>query len=949
MKNSKNHRNNPKILVSTLNVRTLSDDAYLSELENAISKINFDIVGICEVKRKGEEVIEKKEFSFYYFGTSTRLAGVGFLIHNRWKNNKKSFKSISSRVTTLTMYINESKTLSVIQVYAPTSAAKDKDMDQFYNDVDEALEITKNSTWKIVLGDFNAKIGVPQSHENDVLGPFGVGVRNERGSRLIRFCRQNRLVITNTMFKRKSHQKWTWKSPNLLHTNEIDFILTSNKSFVKNVEVLNRFEFETDHRMVRMTFKLCCHIKRPKFKKNLKILVNQLDSKKILEFNTEMKSSLKKASHEKDLKYDEFQALLLEKGETFKASQNKHQVLTTEVKLMIDSREVLRRKAQQNPVFASEYIQQRRKTKNAIRRDVRNYNLLMIDNAIRNNQGLKVAREGITRKKNKIQSLRDKNGNDHYDDDEILEIAVDFYKLLFSSNLSDVEKSQVEPVMSDKVEVPTITVEEIKETLALMKNNKSCGNDGIPVDLLKVCDDYVLKELAKLFNKFTSEEKVPESWCESQIILIFKKGKKNEITNYRPISLISHIYKIFCKIILCRIDSYLDENQSLDQAGFRKGFSTTDHLLVVNQLVEKFEEFQKNLHIAFIDYSKAFDSVEVCHLLKALKNQNVPEKYVRIIKNIYETSKASLTVGTCGEKFSLERGVKQGDPMSPKLFNAVLESVFRSLKWENYGIQIENRRLSNLRFADDVVLFAESKNELIEMIQSLKVASKTVGLEMNEEKSKIINNSGDDDYYVDGSKIEVVEDYKYLGQVISFKNRQSKEVDVRISAAWRSFWALKSFLLSELPMFHKRKLMDCVILPIFTYGAQTWSLSKENERKLQVEQRAMERKILKISRLDHITNEEIRKKSKIKDLLLHAKTLKWNFCGHVQRTTDERWTKIVENWTPPNGRRKRGHQLKRWSDEIEEIGLGRWREKAKDRIQWKNLRESFVQKWTDMG
>ena len=101
-------------------------------------------------------------------------------------------------------------------------------------------------------------------------------------------------------------------------------------------------------------------------------------------------------------------------------------------------------------------------------------------------------------------------------------------------------------MLSDKTKVAAISVEEIKEVLTSMKNNKSCGNDGIPVDLLKICDDYVLKELAKIFNKFSHEEKVPQSWCESIIILLFKKGKKNDIANYRPISLIPHLCKIFC-------------------------------------------------------------------------------------------------------------------------------------------------------------------------------------------------------------------------------------------------------------------------------------------------------------------------------------------------------------------------------------------------------------------
>jgi hypothetical protein len=191
-----------------------------------------------------------------------------------------------------------------------------------------------------------------------------------------------------------------------------------------------------------------------------------------------------------------------------------------------------------------------------------------------------------------------------------------------------------------------------------MKNNKSCGNDGIPVDILKVCDDVVLKALADFFNEFLHEEKVPDSWCESTIILLFKKGKRNEIENYRPISLISHVYKVFCKIILLRIDVVLDDNQSYDQAGFRRGFSTNDHLLVVNQLIEKHKEFNKNLHLAFIDYTKAFDSVEIPQLLLSLESQNISPKYIRIIRHIYDCSFASVFIENFGAKFSLNRGVK---------------------------------------------------------------------------------------------------------------------------------------------------------------------------------------------------------------------------------------------------------------------------------------------------
>jgi len=103
-----------------------------------------------------------------------------------------------------------------------------------------------------------------------------------------------------------------------------------------------------------------------------------------------------------------------------------------------------------------------------------------------------------------------------------------------------------------------------------------------------------------------------------------------------------------------------------------------------------------------------------------------------------------------------------------------------------------------------------------------------------------------------------------------------------------------------------------------------------------------------VSLLQHIPNAEIRKITKINDALTHAKKLKWNFAGHIQRTTDNRWTKLIENWIPTDGFRNRGHQRKRWQDEIETIGLGRWRQKANDRKLWKKLGAPFVPKWTEL-
>lgn len=237
----------------------------------------------------------------------------------------------------------------------------------------------------------------------------------------------------------------------------------------------------------------------------------------------------------------------------------------------------------------------------------------------------------------------------------------------------------------------------------------------------------------------------------------------------------------------------IDENQSLTQAGFRKSYSTTDHLMSLGQLIEKSNEYNKKLHIAFIDFEKAIDTIELPSLIEALIEFQVPKKYIRLIRYIYENSSASIKFDFKSETFKLTRGVKQGDPMSPKLFNAVLELIFRKLNWENFGIMIGDKKLKDLRFADDVTLLSHKKEELLEMIDQLSIKAEECGLKINKAKTKVMSNTDDSDYKIEDWLIEKVENFW----------RMSREIDSRVSAAWRSFWALSKFLTSNLPMCHK--------------------------------------------------------------------------------------------------------------------------------------------------
>ena len=125
-----------------------------------------------------------------------------------------------------------------------------------------------------------------------------------------------------------------------------------------------------------------------------------------------------------------------------------------------------------------------------------------------------------------------------------------------------------------------------------------------------------------------------------------------------------------------------------------------------------------------------------------------------IIRNLYKENTACIKLDKNGEPFRVERGVRQSDPLSSKLFNAALEKIFRELDWESYGIRVNGKNLNHLRFADDIVLIGESKEIVTTLLRELIKASSVAGLKMNFAKTKYMSNKPGQDIQLDDIIIE---------------------------------------------------------------------------------------------------------------------------------------------------------------------------------------------------
>jgi hypothetical protein len=461
-------------------------------------------------------------------------------------------------------------------------------------------------------------------------------------------------------------------------------------------------------------------------------------------------------------------------------------------------------------------------------------------------------------------------------DDVMVRWSEYFYELLNVHSIIDPHIIQQIPIPI----IPTIeqirqekppSLSEVFDAIKQMKNRKALGVDNISADVLNAGGVPMAKWVHEIVCDVWNGQVMVEDWTTAILIRLYKsKGDRTVCDNYRGISLLAVTGKIFTRIVLNRIQNLIDKQLLEQQAGFRRNKSTVDQIFTIKLIMGKSQEYNKPLFLCFIDIQKAYDSVDRNLLWKVCRCYSISDKLIRLLKLLHSKIKAQVRIGgKLSEAFEIETGLMQGGIISPMLFNIFFDYVIRKVI-DEAGINciklafgskdffhtdkyhFEELDVVALMYADDLVAVSDNAADIERFIRTFKRVTQQCGLTMNviktcimslkqlevDAQSRIVKgqevNVPSFDIVIRNVNIESVEQFSYLGCIVSRDQSMDKEIETRLAKASTAFNLLRNIIWyrKSVSFEAKFRIFRACVLPVSLFGSAVWALSVTQERTL---------------------------------------------------------------------------------------------------------------------
>lgn len=652
------------------------------------------------------------------------------------------------------------RNLILVNIYAPSHG----DIPEFFDKIEELLLQNNYENSEIILGgDWNVFL----DPDFDCCGYRQSNYKEHMRERLIAFM--DKWHLTDIWRDHNpGKMRYTWRRPNPLQQSRIDFLLITDSLQINRIHSSIEASYKSDHSPV------CLNIH----------FQNRPHPRPFWKFNNSLL---------KDPKYiQEVKKVILDVKQQYASDQNEtiniDDIPNSDLLLTVDDHLFLEMLLMEIRGKTISYASHKKKEKEKQEKDlVKNINIIEsnLSEANKNDyeelkEELRILRENklegmIVRSRAKwqaegerpsryflhlenrhctnkaITSIKKENGQTITEQKEMLQEVKSFYQRLYASredelcrsvNLDDLVGNDVPKLNkseSDKLE-GKITEAEALSVLKLMKTNKSPGSDGFSVEFFKMFWEDLASFVVRSANYSLEKGEMSISQRQGIIVCIPKEGKsKDELKNWRPISLLNVVYKIISSCIANRLKSVLPKLIHTDQKGFMSGRFIGETIRLIYDILHYTEEKNVPGILVSVDFEKAFDSVAHSFIEKCLVFFNFGTSIRKWIATFYKSCVSCVEVnGQFTTWFEVNRGVRQGDPISPYLFllcAEILGILIRNNE-DIKGIVVKDKECKISQFADDTEFTLDgSEKSFTTTFQVLDAFAKISGLKINYDKT----------------------------------------------------------------------------------------------------------------------------------------------------------------------------------------------------------------------
>ena len=968
---------------------TMDSIGKTAQVTSEMQRYRISILGVSECRWSGFGRLRTQTGEIILYSgrdDDVHQSGVAIVMTRYASRCLESWSPVSDRIITARFHSKYIKT-TIVQVYAPTNEAEDEAKETFYDQLQKVLDAVPRHDMLLVMGDWNAKVGVRQEGESGIVGKHGlICERNDNGDRFVSFCAWNNLAITSTMFPHKDVHKYTWTSPDGQYRNQIDHVAIRSrfKRSVQDTRAHRGADVGSDHNLVITKAQLRLNSTSKKQEGATRFEESKLREPAIRQqFQIELRNRFRilQMSDQNDMGADDQQnSEQPDQAESIDNMWQKIKTTYTETALKVLGRrkkkckswisteswkKIEERRKLKKKIGDSrserlknkariDYREKDKEVKRSLRKDKRDWiNGVAQEAEDAASQGqMKGVYEATRRLCNegprKTGMVKNKEGKLLTEEGEVKARWQEHFKEVLNRPVPEVATEVEETdVVNNGIDIGEITREEIKSALGDMKSGKAPGIDSITADLLRVDTDTTIQVLHELFNKIWEEESVPEDWLRGLIIKLPKKGDLTSCENWRGITLMSVVAKVLGRVLIKRIVAGTDAELRGEQAGFRKGRNTTEQIFVLRNIIEQVAEWNSSLYLCFVDYEKAFDSIHRETLWRIMRCYGIPTKIVRMVQVMYTNCRCAVVDGDGRtDWFEVKSGVKQGCNMSGFLFLLVIDWVMRrSVEGARTGIRWKmTTMLEDLDFADDLALISSTFGQIQRKIDCLNRSGKGTGLKISTKKTKVmrINVNNNNAVLIDGQEVEDVDSFDYLGARITKHGGAEDDIKNRLGKATGAFNKLaKIWRSGELSKNTKIRIFKSNVIAVLLYGCETWRMTKRDVAKLDTFLHKCLRRLLKIYWPMKVSNEEVRRRARTCTISEQIRRRRWRWIGHVLRMNNQQNPRIALTWAP-EGKRTRGRPKVTWRRTVEgerqKMGFTTWSEAAtaaRDRAGWR--------------